>query len=287
MNFEQFISDIELNNWNVYGVEVYKDGNLIHSYGDTKDGIYDIYSATKSVVSIAIGIAYDRGLIDFNSSILEYLPDDKVNSLSMKQRSIFKKITIQRLLTMSVSGFPFRPEGDNYLDFALSIQLDKPDEIVFEYGNIPVYLVCVALNNIFKEDLGDFIVENILKPLEISRFEYGRSPEGIFYGASKMKMSVNGLSHIGLLMMNGGVYNNKRVISEEYVKLATSVQQNNSEEGYGYYFWKYSDGFSINGKWRQRCYCLPNKNIIVTYLAHIEDESHDLLLSMEKNILMN
>ncbi len=285
MNFEQFVADIKNNEWNVFGVEVYKDNKLLHSYGDTNEGIYNIYSAAKSIVSIAVGIAFDRGLINFDKSILEYLPRKNVENLTEIQRQIFNSITVQRLLTMSVEGFPFRPEGNNYLEFSLASKIDNPNEKVFSYSNIPVYLMCVALEQILEMDLGDFIVENILMPLDITKYEYARSPEGIFYGASNMKLTVNELSRIGLLMMNKGIYNKKRIISEKYVNLATSIQQMNREGGYGYYFWKYRDGFSINGKWKQKCYCLPNQKIVVTYLCHIEDESHDLLISMEKNIL--
>ena len=35
MNFEAFVNDIEKNNWNVFGVEVYENGELTHSYKDT------------------------------------------------------------------------------------------------------------------------------------------------------------------------------------------------------------------------------------------------------------
>lgn len=100
-----------------------------------------------------------------------------------------------------------------------------------------------------------------------------------------MKLTVNGLSKIGLLFYNKGIYDGQRIVSEEYVNMATSVQQMNREGGYGYFIWKYRDGFSINGKWKQKCYVLPKDKIIVTYLSHIEDDSHDLLDSMEKNIL--
>lgn len=100
-----------------------------------------------------------------------------------------------------------------------------------------------------------------------------------------MKLTVNGLSKIGLLLYNKGIYDGQRIVSEEYVNMATSVQQMNREGGYGYFIWKYRDGFSINGKWKQKCYVLPKDKIIVTYLSHIEDDSHDLLDSMEKNIL--
>ena len=201
------------------------------------------------------------------------------------QKRAFSELTLHRLLTMSVEGFPFRPEGEDYLDFCLNREIKNPAERVFHYSNIDTYLVGVALTEILGEDLGAFIEKEIFTPLEITRFEYARSPEGYFYGASGMKLCVHDLSKFGLLMSNSGSYKERRIISEEYVHMATSIQQMNREGGYGFYFWKYREGFSINGKWKQKCYCLPGQGIVVTYLAHIEDDSHDLLESMEKNVL--
>ena len=68
------------------------------------------------------------------------------------------------------------------------------------------------------------------------------------------------------------------------MKAATGVRQMNREGGYGYFIWKYRDGFSINGKGKQKCYILPEKRLMITYLSHIEDDSQDLLESMERHI---
>lgn len=249
MNFNSFVEDIEKNKWNVFGVEVYQKGSLIHGFGDTNENAHEIYSATKTVLSVAVGIAYDKGLIDLNQSILYYLPKEKREFMSGRQQDTFEKITIHRLLTMSVGDLPFRPESDRYLDFSLACQISNPDEKVFNYNNINAYLVGVALSNAIGEDLGRFIEKNIFEPLHITKYEYGRCPEGYFYGASFMKLTVHGLSQIGILLSNMGVYEGKRIVSEEYVQRATSVWQMNREGGYGYFIWKYRDGFSINGKW--------------------------------------
>lgn len=184
---------------------------------------------------------------------------------------------------MSVPGFPFRPEGDDYLDFALSCDIE--DEPGFNYSNIPAYLTGVCLTEALGKDLGKFIEDRIFKPLNITGFEYGRSPEGYFYGASKMRLSVHDLSKIGLLLLNRGVYDGVRIVSEEYVRQAVSVRQMNREGGYGYFIWKYREGFSINGKFKQKCYVLPDRGLVITYLSHIEDDSHELIWSMERNIL--
>ena len=285
LNFDAFVKDIKDNGWNVFGTEVYKNGELIHSYGDTDENLHLIYSATKTILSIAVGIASDENKFDISRSLLSYLPSDKVSGLSAGQKVVFEKITIKRLLTMSVGGFPFRAEGGNYLDFALSTVIANPDERVFNYSNISAYLVGAALTEALGTDLAYFIEERIFAPLGIDRYEYSRSPEGYFYGASGMKLTVNELSRIGLLLYQKGMYNGKRIVSEAYVDEATSVQQDCREGGYGYFIWKYRDGFSINGKLKQKCYVLPKQDLVITYLSHIEDESHDLVNSMEKNIL--
>lgn len=285
LNFTNFIQEIQQNNWNVYGVEVYENGILTHSYSDTDGHLHGIYSATKTILSIAVGIAWDRGLIDLTKAVTEYLPKDALVSLTKEQRDTFDRITVHRLLSMSVGDFPFRAEGDNFLKFALNCKIQNPDEQVFNYSNISAYLVGVALHHALGEDVGVFIEKNVFDPLGITRYEYGRSPEGYFYGASEMRLTVNSLSRIGLLLYNGGVYDGKRILSEEYVRMATSVQQMNREGGYGYFVWKYLDGFSINGKWGQKCYCLPEQGLMITFLSHIEEDTYELKKSMERNLL--
>ena len=285
MDFDSFVKDIKTNNWNVFGAEVYQNGVLKHSYGDTS-GLHEIYSATKTVLSVAVGIVYDEGLIDLDRPITEYLPEDKLRALPAEQFDSFSKISVRRLLTMSVKGFPFRPEGsDSWLDYALDCKIEDPEKPEFDYGNIPPFLIGAALTNIIGRDLGGFIEERVFAPMDITSFEYGRSPEGYFYGASNMLLSVHDLSKFGLLLSNKGVYGGNRILSEEYDSLATSTQQMNREGGYGFFIWRYRGGFSINGKWMQKCYVLPQQGLIVTCLSHIEDDSQDLLNSIEKNLL--
>ena len=96
MHFEAFTNDIIKNEWNVFGVEVYEHGKLIHEYGDTVKSKFPIYSATKTIISIATGIACDEGKFNIEKPILDYLPVKTVEQMSQEQISIFKNITIQR-----------------------------------------------------------------------------------------------------------------------------------------------------------------------------------------------
>lgn len=284
MNFEAFSDDIRKNGWNIFGVELYEQGKLTHSYGDTTEEIHDLYSATKSIVSIAAGIVYDRGLVDFDKSILEYLPADKVSKISSEQKKTWGQITVKRLMSMSVEDLPFAHEGDSYIDFCLNQKLENPEKRGFNYSNLNSYLVGVALTEILGEDLGAFIEKNLFEPLEIKKFNYKRCPEGYFYGSTGMNLTVHDFSKIGCLVYDGGVFEGKRIVSEEYVKMATSVRQMNREGGYGFFFWKYKDGFSLNGKLGQKCYCRPEKGLMLTFLSNMDEGFNDVMSSVGKNI---
>lgn len=285
MNFNSFVNDVEKNQWNIFGVEVYVDGKLAHQYGDTAKQRYPIYSATKTITSIAVGMAVDEGKLDIKESVLEYLPESATSKLSKEQFEVYKHITTKRLLTMSVSGYPFRPSGESWLEESLLCPIAGGDKREFNYSNISAYLAGVVASCAVGEDLCQYLNRKFFTPLGIVNPPCLRCPDGYFYGASGMELSVHELSKIGLLLYNGGVYEGKRILSEEYVKEATSVQQMNREGGYGYFTWKYRSGFSINGKWKQKCYVLPEDKVVVTYLSHIEDDTPDLKESMEMHIL--
>ena len=91
-----------------------------------------------------------------------------------------------------------------------------------------------------------------------------------------MELTVNELSRIGFVLMDEGLYQGTRILSEKYVKEACGIRQMNREGGYGYFVWKYQDGFRISGKWGQRCYIFPRRGLMITYLAHMEEGSEQL-----------
>lgn len=283
MDFQSFVDDIWKKKWTVHGAEVYENGRLIHRFGDTAAHRYPIYSATKTITALAVGMAADEGKLDIQRSVLDYLPEGAVGKMSAKQQAVYQSITLERLLTMSVCGYPFRPEGDSWLENALQTPVEE--RRAFAYSNVSAYLAGVAAACAVGEDLYKYLNRKLFEPLGIQNPPCGRCPDGYFYGASQMELTVNELSRIGLLLYNGGVYAGRRIVSEAFVKQATSIRQMNREGGYGYFIWKYRDGFSVNGKWGQKCYVLPERKLMVTYLAHMEADSGLLKACMEKHLL--
>lgn len=284
MNFKGFTDEICESGLDVHGAEVYEDGKLIAQYGDTT-GRYPIYSCTKAITSLAAGMAVEDGVMDINHSVLRYLPKEAIEGISAKQAETFEQITVRRLLTMSVSGLPFSNGGDNWIKNALNSKIDHVEDRQFNYSNVCAYLTGVSVSVAEKQDLYEMLTQRLFDPLDIQNPPHAASPCGFFNGATNMELSVNELSRIGMVFADGGVYKGRRIVSKEYIREACSIQQMNREGGYGYFIWKYRDGFSINGKWGQKCYILPDRRLMVTFLSDIPEESDRVRECMERHIL--
>lgn len=285
MNFQGFVDIVKKNNWKLYGIQVVQSGQIIEQFHEELIKPHPIYSATKSITSLAVGMAIDEGKFDINASVYEYLKSEMPTYVSQKQIETLKQITIKRLLTMSVQGYPFRPQGENWLEYSLTCPIKNVEEKCFDYSNIQAYLVGVAVSKALGKHLYDYLEERMFQPLGITQPIYQNCPSGYFYGASGMQLTVSELGKIGQLCLQKGIYNGQRIVSETYIKEATSIQQINREGGYGYYFWKYGDGYRISGKWGQRSFVFPKKDMVVTYLSNMEHGSGQVTEAMEEYII--
>lgn len=283
--FEDFVRKVKENNWPVYGIEVFHQGRVVEKYDFVPEKRHPIYSATKAFTSTAVGMAVGEGRFSIESSIYEYLKDEILVDITQEQRRVLQGISIKRLLTMSVPGYPFRPEGDDWMTYSLTYPIQISDTAVFDYSNISAYLVGAAVERAVGQHLVTYLDSRLFRPLGIENPEYLNCPSGHFYGASGMQLTVNELSRLGQLYLQEGCFNGKQLLSPDWVKEATAIQQMNREGGYGYYFWKEKEGFRISGKWGKRCYVFPKQQLMVTYLADFQDRPDAAHIIMEEEIL--
>jgi CubicO group peptidase (beta-lactamase class C family) len=275
-----FIKTIEENELEVYGIRVIKDGKRIAGHDFRPLSRHPIYSATKSFTSTAVGLALEEKKIDLEDSILTYVEELLPKDCPTEVKDNLNKITIKRLLMMSVSGYPFRPEGEDWLTYSLSIQLKNVENIAFHYSNIPAYLVGVILERALGQKLYDYLTPRLFEPLEIIHPDYMLCPQGHFYGASGMKLTVDELSRLGILYLQQGEWKGKQLLSPEWVREATAKQIETREGGYGYFFWRSREnGYRISGKWGQCCYVFPQKRLVIAYLSNLQDDGKSKLVS--------
>lgn len=285
MEFEAFIKETERQQWKLHGIEVFREGRIIHRHGDCREHRYPIYSATKTFTSTAVGIAVEEGKFSIRESIYEYLKSEVPAYVSQKQVDTLKKISIERLLTMSVEGYPFRPEGPDWLEFSLSCELEQVEVPRFSYSNIQAYLVGVAVEKAVGEHLVSYLTPRLFDPLGIGAPIYGNCPRGHFYGASFMALTVEELARLGQLYMQEGSFGGNRLLSPDWVRTATASHISNREGGYGYFIWRCGDGYRISGKWGQRCFVFPERQLMITYLSDMEADSGQLTRAVETYLI--
>ena len=107
---------------NITGVVVLKDGEVKYENyfnGCNNKSTIHVYSVTKSIISILIGIAIDRGYIkSINEKVLNYFPDYKVK----KREKTIQNITLKDLITMTA---PYKYIVPPYIKYFTSDDMVK------------------------------------------------------------------------------------------------------------------------------------------------------------------
>ena len=250
------------NNVHALTVICYSRPNEVFTvYEPVQDKRFPVYSATKSILSIGVGFLEKEGRLDINKPLADYLTGEQLSLLPRSKRAAFCALPMTRFLTMSLKGYPFRPEGESgWIEQALGADVDYEQAPTFSYSNFPALLVGIAAQNAAGEPFGDYLERTFLRPLGIIKPAYKLTPEGYFYGASGMELSTRELMCIG-----GCVMNMSR--TDGYLSKAVSRQISTDKGGYGYFWWAGDGYYYISGKWGQKCIIFPESGTVITYLS--------------------
>jgi CubicO group peptidase (beta-lactamase class C family) len=247
----------------------------------TPDSVNPIKSIHKSLISLTLGVCLDQGLIEsLDDPIYRYLPEFGEN------RSPYHKlITVRHLLTMS-SGIYF--VGGVHYHVPMMNQLRRSGDWVahiadvavtalpgskFQYKEWDVILLTAVIARVAKVSAFEICNEHIYKPLRIETKPWQKSSCGIDYtvmpkpggGETDIEMTAGELAKIGLLMLHGGEWNGRRIISAAYIKTAVTPSEINA--GYGLFWWLYGDSYGGHGFGGQQLNVYPNENAVAILQA--------------------
>lgn len=204
-------------------VLVAHNGKVIFEEGDTKK-LINCHSARKSVMSILIGIAADKGLLNLNETLGEIGIDESKTPLTQQEKSA----TIRNLL-MCTSGIFLKAEAEH--DWADDIRpkrgQHKPGDYFF-YNNFDFNVLGTILEIKSKMSIGEFMEEYLAKPLKMQDFTASNivynSPWPIpnktdsDYPVFWLYMSTRDFAKIGILITQNGEWNNGQVVSTEWLE---------------------------------------------------------------------
>ncbi|WP_375578637.1 serine hydrolase [Marivirga tractuosa] len=227
-----------------------KNNEIIFENGDTEK-LINCHSARKSIMSLLIGIAKEKGLLNLNESLGSLGIDESKTPLTQQE----KTATIKDLL-MARSGVYLQAEAE--VDYAKNNRPKreqyKPGEYFF-YNNFDFNVLGVILEQKSGKSIGEFMEEHLAKPLGMQDF----SSSNVVYGSPWpipneslsdypvywIFMSARDLAKVGSLVAQNGNYDDKQIISTEwleesfkpYTKLSDYNINKAPLDAYGYLWW--------------------------------------------------
>ena len=311
----------------VHAVVVIRDGKLVYErYFTGEDDIlgysvgsitfnattkHDERSISKSVTSLLVGIAVDRGWIEnIAAPVFSFFPE--YADLRTPEKD---KITLRHLLTMS-AGFAWDEESlpynnygnserpmDDAIDpyrYVLSQPMASAPGEQYNYCGCSAALLGAILKKVSSESLGVLAKAALFAPLGISDAEWGHPPgmRGHFENGDVMphaalRLRPRDLAKIGQMVLDRGTWQGTRIVSSDWIEQSTSPQINGgSLYFYGYQWWL---GRSLAGRreidWvagvglgGQRLYIVPDKRIVVAVNAGLYNERQPAAVG---NIVLN
>ncbi len=227
------------------------------------------HSMSKSVTALLIMLLIDDGKLDTGMLVRDFFPE-------IKPSRELSDMTLENLLTMS-SGASFGEAGvvsevEWTRAFLESEASFTPGER-FAYNSMNSYILMHIAELVTKKEYGigaeEFLYDRLFAPLSIPKPLWERSPEGILKGGFGLYLSAESFAKLGMLMLGGGVYRDRRILSEKIINEATSPHSITSDDSgdfnYGYHIWVNKNGadFLFNGMLGQNVWISPNNSLVV------------------------
>lgn len=231
----------------IQSLMIQKEGELIHEqfrYGMDANRPVNIKSASKSVLSLLVGIAVDEGFLKGTDQTIDQFFDEYFDENPDPAK---ETITIGDLLTMrsGLETTSFRNYGrwvisPNWVNFALDMPMtDEPGgDMLYSTGSS--HLLSVILTKATGMSTRAFAIRYLFEPMGIEVGGWDRDPQGFYMGGNNMALSPEALLKIGTMVMNVGTYNGKKIVSKEWILESVQVYTRSryNPYNYGYMWWR-------------------------------------------------
>ncbi|MDM0039031.1 serine hydrolase [Variovorax sp. J22G21] len=229
---------------------VMRRGKLVlETYWNGRDGNVqqDIRSATKSVTSLLLGIAVDRGLVkSVQEPVRTYLGSIYPESALLKQ-----DVKVEHLLTMRSGAACNDHDGGSpgqedkmyrerdWVGFFLALPMANPAGEAAHYCTGGVVALGRILAATSKASVPEFANNALFDPLGItgarwSRFDNGRQTDT----GGHLFLRPQDMLRIGQLVLQGGVWNGRQLVSRAWIEQSTREHTRiDNRRPYGYLWW--------------------------------------------------
>ncbi|WP_151735734.1 serine hydrolase domain-containing protein [Paenibacillus tengchongensis] len=214
----------------MHSMLVVRHGKLIYEryYGGFQAGMLnDLRSATKSFTALLAGIAMERGDMP---GVETPLTEAFAGELPRSASPLLGRLTLHHLLSMT-SGFRWitgkrlgeplvrnLQRSRRFTAYILNLPIDEPRIGEFQYCSCDSHLLSAILSRYTGMDAFSYAKEHLFGPLDIGHAAWVPSPEGHSMGHIGLYLTSRDLAKVGLCLLGGGVYGDRRVICPEWLE---------------------------------------------------------------------
>lgn len=224
----RIVEEIKKNELNIFSVTVIENGvektvNLL-----PVNPCNDTYSVSKAFIVTAIGMLYDDGLLKVEEKVVDIFRD----KLPEKYDEKWNDVTVHHLLKHS-AGLPLgyldidcidihTLGTDDFLDYLFKTELEYVPGTNGKYSDGAFYMLSRVISEKCGEKADDLLMRRLFYPLGYREAAWSKCPHGYPMGATGLYIRSCDIARHGAVYLNGGVYNGKRIISEEWVNIVLS-----------------------------------------------------------------
>ena len=280
----QLMDFVKIPEFNTQAAILIQGNYIIAEYygeGYDKSSLVTSWSVAKSFTSTLIGIAIDEGYISsINDPITDYLPEWKGKDQD--------NILLKHLLAMQ-SGMDDHPLAGvvfstNMVKYSLDRDVLRPPETAFSYSNEDSMLLGEILENATGFSVQDYADKKLFNILEIED-KWWTDQAGNTVTYAGLDMNPRDFAKFGLMVAQDGKWENKEVVSSEWLETATNNY--NDLAPYGFQWWtsnspeeKEYDFFSAKGLDGQLIYVWPEIDLVFvrfTKYQHVGDKESSIV----------
>jgi len=232
-----------------------------------------LYSLSKSFTSTAVGLAVDEGKLSLDDKVVSFFPD----KIPAHPGENLTRMRVRDLLCMGSGNHndtlkPMRedPAGD-WVRIFLAQPVEHEPGTYFRYNTGATYMLSAIVQKTTGQKVLDYLTPRLFQPLDIQNATWETNAQGINTGGYGLKVKTRDIAALGQLYLQKGRWNGKRLLSEEWVNLATSKQIGNGDrpdsdwsQGYGFQFWRCRHhAFRGDGAFGQYCLVMPDQDSVL------------------------
>lgn len=263
------------------GDKVFAEG----SYAPCRmEDVHMLFSLSKSFTAVAVGFAVQEGLLSVEDRVLSFFEEGDSFAEAAEERQ--KRMTVRHLLTMNTGHVDAKDDTfkDMAAEWGKDFLADPPQREPgswFLYNTRASYMLSVIVQKVTGETVLQYLTPRLFVPLGFSRdIWWELSPEGCDTGGFGLNLPVEDIARFGILLLNKGSFQGKRILEETWVEEASRPWSDTSltwegenRFGYGYQLWRchVEDSFRGDGAYGQYCVVLPGEKMLFISTAGQKD----------------